>query len=1111
MFGHAGIAFHDRLNAMENERLDIPHMKKYTTDGTPSDVVERYAGLKAEAAAAHYGALDEDVVVLDTETTGVSFNHDELTQIAAARMHNGTIVEWFVTFVNPGKPIPEDIAHLTNIHDEDVADAPSPQEACADLARFVGSSYLVAHNSAFDRTFVTKNAGGAPLADNVWVDSLDLARIALPRLRSHRLIDLVHAFDAPVSTHRADADVEATCAVYRILLAGVAAMPPELVGYISELASPAEWPTVNVFKFFAQRFCDAANENMPSADDSACCDRSADADGVPQKTTSPDAAEGLDWVDLALEPMKQETESENGLENILFEESESPKKLAARFSVRTLRRARTADQKAVRRKTDALSIETDPERTLSVPTAEEVAAAFTADGLVGSLYDRYEQRAEQAAMSEGVRAAFGAAQNLVVEAGTGVGKSMAYLVPAALMAQRNDITVGVATKTNALLDQLVNKELPLLSKALQNQGGRALSYAPLKGFSHYLCLRRVSNLAAAGAGMREVAGKEVSQAPAIAGLLSFIEQTRYDDMDTLKIDYRAVPRYLVTTTSNDCLRRKCPFYDRLCFVHGARNRACGADIVVTNHSLLFCDVAADGGLLPPIRHWIVDEAHGAETEARRALSPELSADKLLRQARRLAEGSGNSVFKRIEVAAARTEDASTLIVGLSAKARSTGAKMAAAAAEFAGHFKDLLYFDGNRRSKGYEYVDIWLNADVRKSTCFETLASFARVYYDTAERFVADGQDLVAALEDVPGAAVPQRELSSIVLETKDMMNAVEVIFFTESDRYAYAARVSKKHDNPNDTLQALLVNVGGALTEHFYERTSSVVYASATLAVKDEFSSFENAVGLHAAKPHDKTASAPVRRNSSIRIVGADEATFWESLHRAESSDDRSFTNELLLPSGYDFDRNMTIYVVKDMPEPNEAQYLSKLQELLIAAHRAQNGSMLTLFTNRKEMESCFNVVQPALKLDDLRVVCQKWGTSVKGLRDDFLADKHLSLFALKSFWEGFDAPGATLRGVIIPKLPFGKPTDPLSCERSERDRSAWYNYVLPAAIIETKQAAGRLIRSADDKGALIFADKRLLTKSYGARFLQSMPSKTVKTVTTQELASCLEACSEA
>ena len=147
---------------------------------------------------------------------------------------------------------------------------------------------------------------------------------------------------------------------------------------------------------------------------------------------------------------------------------------------------------------------------------------------------------------------------------------MAYLVPSALTAQANGIAVGVATKTNALLDQLVYHELPALADALevQNPEGPRLTFAPLKGFSHYPCLRRIGRIVADGPGMRLVAGKEQSQAPALAALLSYIEQTGYDDMDGLKIDYRALPRRAITTTSHDCLRRKCPYFGTTCFVHG---------------------------------------------------------------------------------------------------------------------------------------------------------------------------------------------------------------------------------------------------------------------------------------------------------------------------------------------------------------------------------------------------------------------------------------------------------------------------------------------------------------------------------------------------------------
>ena len=962
-----------------NDMLDV-----FISDGTPERVKERYARLYEDAENADFGDLDENIVVIDTETTGFSFNHDELTQIAAARMEHGKIVDWYVTFVNPGKPIPEDVAHLTNIHDEDVADAPSPDEALAGLVEFTRDAKIVAHNADFDRTFTTRHPSGYPLLENKWIDSLDLARIALPRMKSHRLIDLVRAFGAPVSTHRADDDVSATCALFRILLAGVAAMPPALVKEIALMTTDEEWNTAVVFQHFAQ------------------------------PNVKPLAIKSL--------------------------------------------RVPATEKFEHKAKLDAKNLE-----RLSFPLVEEVEGAFAPDGLVGRMYGDFEPRKEQIEMAKQVRDAFAASSNLVVEAGTGVGKSMAYLVPAVLTAKRNGIAVGVATKTNALLDQLVYHELPALAAEIDG-----LKYAPLKGFSHYPCLRRVERLLADGVRKVEVQGKEHSQAPALASLLSFIEQTDFDDIDGLKMDYRLIPRRAVTTTSHDCLRRKCPFFGTSCFVHGARRFAEEADVVVTNHSLLFCDAAADNVLLPPVRYWVLDEAHGAEAEARKAFSLEIDAEDLLRLVSKTAPESTRNVFSRAErkLASKLESDGVTLFFGLVGKAKSAGETYAAAARDLVLHMKDLLFFDPNKRSRGYDHVELWINDDIRASETFKALVEYGKAAQTAAEKLVTCGQELVGYLENLEGAAEPQREIASVAMELKEFVNACEVIFGPTSDMYAYAASLCKKKDKPTDKLQALLVNVGAALEQNLYAQTRSVVFASATLSVDGTFASFENAMGLN-------TAESPSR--------------------------------SCQLDSSYDFDANMTVFVANDMPEPSDPHYLAELQRLLVGVHKAQHGSMLTLFTNRREMEKCFDEVQPALKEDDLRLVCQKWGVSVKGLRDDFLKDEHLSLFALKSFWEGFDAPGSTLRGVVIPKLPFSKPTDPLYCERATRDDQAWRHYVLPQAVLETKQAAGRLIRKATDKGVLVLADRRLVTKGYGKVFLNSLPSRTIKVCSIDEIVSAI------
>ncbi|MDO4532276.1 MAG: helicase C-terminal domain-containing protein [Coriobacteriia bacterium] len=994
----------------------------FLNEQTPSRVRARYRALSEIAKTDDFGNLDADVVVIDTETTGVSYKSDELTQIAAARMVKGRITEWFVTFVNPGKPIPEEIQHLTNIHHADVADAPTPEEAVQKLVEFVGSSDLVAHNAGFDRYFITKHEAGAPLKANAWIDSLDLARVALPRLRGHRLIDLVHAFGTKESTHRADDDVAATCQVYRVLLAAVKQMPADLIHVIAGFATIEEWPTVKVFQYF-----DDLN-----------------------------------------------TEANGGKVDV--------------FNLKSMRYNRV---KSLRMpgKVDAAQI-ADPyfespegaPDTLQFPSNEVIEAAFDATGMVGSAYDDYEARAEQIEMSQAVLQAFARSRNLVVEAGTGVGKSMAYLVPAVLAAKESKITVGIATKSNNLLDQLVNKELPLLNNALADKGG--VSFVPLKGFSHYPCLLRIERLLREGPKFVEATGQQLHQAPALAALLSFIEQSDYDDMDGLKIDYRRVPRYSVCSTSHECLRRKCPYFGTSCFVHGARLQAQSADVVVTNHSMLFCDLQADGGLLPPIRYWVVDEAHGAEEEGRRAFSVEVSSEDLQRIATKVAsEKPSQNVFLRVERrfgADANPQEiqpgntgtggeATATLYGLSAKARSAGVHFAQAVHFYCMHVKDLLYYEPRTgANKGYERIELWVNDEIRHGSIFMQLVDHAKVLTNSVEQLITASQELVAWLEGLEGAAALQREIAATTLELKELLGACETVFFSPTPLYAYSAELSKTRDRFNDKLCAQMMNIGEHLNETLFANTFSIVFTSATIAVDGSFDVFERAMGLN--------------------------------------SSEKSQADYLQLDSSYDFDENMTIYVPTDMPEPTEPSYLSKLQKLLVAVHKAQGGSTLTLFTNRREMESCFKVVQPALAADEIRVVCQRKGVSVKNLRDEFVKDEHLSLMALKSFWEGFDAPGDTLRTVVIPKLPFKKPSDPLSCERQQNDSRAWAHYVLPDAIIETKQAAGRLIRNANDSGSLVLADHRLVSKGYGKKFLNSMPSKNIKLMTIAQIARDIE-----
>ncbi|MBQ9690650.1 MAG: ATP-dependent DNA helicase, partial [Eggerthellaceae bacterium] len=271
--------------------------------------------------------------------------------------------------------------------------------------------------------------------------------------------------------------------------------------------------------------------------------------------------------------------------------------------------------------------------------------------------------------------------------------------------------------------------------------------------------------------------------------------------------------------------------------------------------------------------------------------------------------------------------------------------------------------------------------------------------------------------------------------------------------------------------------DVGAQLQYSLYDETRSVVYASATLDSDDNFASFSRSVGLA-----DDVSPSNVPTSSKSFIT-------------------------CKLGSSYRYDDQMKVFVVDDLPPVNTVAYIPELSKMLIDAHVALGGSMLTLFTNKKAMNEAYELTKPALDAYGLGAICQGRAGSKKSIIDSFLADETLSLFATKSFWEGFDAPGDTLRGVVITRLPFSNPSSPLALERKYRYSDDWSRFSLPAAIIEFKQAAGRLIRTADDHGVLILTDSRLVTQRYGKRFLNALPSKNITQCSAEELPQLLEA----
>lgn len=931
---------------------------------TPTKIRNLYYALESDASTKEFGPLEDGVVILDTETTGLSFRDCELIEIAAARLQGREVVERFQTFVHPSKPIPRETQRLTGISELDVHEAPCAKDAVASLAQFVGGAPVLAHNATFDKTFIEKAPGGRDVSD-YWIDTLALSRMALPMLKSHRLSDMARAFHCDSVTHRASDDVDALCGMWRIMLCGLDQMPSGLLGYLSDMHEDVKWAFRPVLSYIA-----------------------------------------------------------------------------------SLHEPTTFDLKAVRK--ELLSLEAGDPRTdaatlpnLAAPPKHEVESYFGADGPLARISSSYEHRTVQVRMADEVRDALATSSHRVIEAGTGVGKSMAYLVPEVLFAKKNHITVGVATKTNVLADQLVGQELPRLNAVLE--GG--LTYYTLKGYEHYPCLLRMQHSLEESAFTSLNDDAKAEALTALAVSYAYVCQTPDGDLDALGIRWKLVPRDALAISSGDCIHNRCPFFPDECLVHGARRRAACADVIVTNHALLLRDIAAEKPLLPPVRHWVIDEAHGFEAEARTQWSQSLSGEAMSRLFEELGD-TKTGVLHELMVANAPLES-STLVVGLLSKVSGHAVRSRASLEDL---FDAIHGLGALEKDKGeYGSNALWIDDAVRGSEEWSAVAA-------AADTCLVRLSDTLSALEQTREAlnsehASHSGALDGITRRLKGYTQCLRLVVQGNDSDYVYYAQLYRQTKyRSREGLVAQKLDIGSELAPTWLGEMKSVVFTSATLSVGGSFDHFDHSVGL-------------------------------DLLPKAQYKN-------LVFESSFDFDNNMAIVVAEDMPSPSQRGYLDALSELLYDIHTSMGGSVLTLFTNRREMEKVYQRVQPELAAQGLDLICQDRGSSPRRLREKFLNNKATSLFALKSFWEGFDAAGDTLRCVVITKLPFASPRDPLVRERDLRDRRSWWKYSLPEAIISVKQASGRLIRSADDKGIVVLADSRVATKRYGKQVLDSLPS---------------------
>ncbi len=706
--------------------------------------------------------------------------------------------------------------------------------------------------------------------------------------------------------------------------------------------------------------------------------------------------------------------------------------------------------------------------------AVAIAGLLAPSGAAAQALGAFEDRPSQRDMAAYIADAYNDGGVALLEAGTGVGKSFAYLVPALAWARANGERTVVSTNTINLQEQLVGKDLPALARALAT-GEHTPTFALLKGWRNYVCLARLEQArGAAGSLLEPEAAAELDAVAAWAG--STTDGSLSDLADGPSDDVWDA----VCAESDLCTRLKCPHFER-CFVFQARRRAAEADVVVVNHHLLASDLAVrlasdnwlEAAVLPPYRRLILDEAHHLEDVAARHLGAQVSQVGVQRLLGRLERG-GRGLLPTLTRELANREDL------LSAASRDLVTRGIADALRSARRWADELFAHLTRRTEtesplrltdAFAADPIWgeglgvaldnlLVAFDRLRDGVETVADRLALDDPTernaqivgelrgvVRRLGAAAQGLTAALRPAPGNATGS------------------------GPAVRWLERRGRRQTNV--LAAAVPLDLAPLLKESLFDRVETVVLTSATLAAGREFTFLEERLGL------DRPPSRVTVRE--------------------------------ILASPFDFPSQCIFGIPTDSPEPrdDETGHDAAVARALVDLAHASDGGLFCLFTSHAALKRTTQAVDGQLG--------GRWPLLVQGTAPrDLLLRRFRELgsailLGTDSFWEGVDVPGRALRVLILAKLPFRVPTEPLTAARlerlSEQGLDGFTHYLVPHAALKLKQGFGRLIRSKSDVGAVVLLDRRVVTKRYGTMILEGLPRASRVVGPWREV---LEACEE-
>ncbi len=628
---------------------------------------------------------------------------------------------------------------------------------------------------------------------------------------------------------------------------------------------------------------------------------------------------------------------------------------------------------------------------------------FGVGGLIAKFHDKYEYRGGQIKMAEAISKAFEDKNHLIVEAGTGTGKTLAYLIPAVAAALKGNKRIVISTGTKNLQEQLMEKDIPFLQKILPKK----FSAAYMKGRSNYACLYRVH---------------KAEHQPILDGLdqMDHFDEVRKWVMETVTGDRRELvdlPENLsfwsrINAKADICIGQKCPEFEP-CFITRMRTRAEDADIIIVNHHLFFADLNVRGNkfgkVIPDYGAVIFDEAHLIEDIAADYFGFQVSnfqIDELVRDSDSLPITE-----------AMVTRDLTKL-----------GAKILGLADQFWIRFSQA-------RNDGR--FPLQPDAFSYRSPDGQQPTPLGEAY------FALDGAlEKMAGLLDAFAETIP--EVDSLLRRARQTRFDLEFVVTQSEKNYVYWLEKRGK----GIFLRASPVDVSELLREKLFDKVETCILTSATLSSSGKFDFIRGRLGLDAAK-----------------------------------------TTGMVAPSAFDYEKQAIIYLPKAMPDPRSPEFTQMAAGEIIKILQVTDGRAFVLATSNFSMNALYEIVSSRVNFP-----CFVQGSMSKtGLLEKFRETPNAVLFATSSFWQGVDVQGEQLSCVIIDKLPFAVPTDPLVAARSrfidENGGRSFFDYSVPQAVITLKQGIGRLIRSSSDRGVIAILDPRLRTKGYGKDFLQSLP----------------------